>query len=113
MKGKRHKQIERQLAIFISLVCFVAMFAIATPPAEACQCARIKPLEDELRDADLIFSGKALEVDSYIFGKARFQVHQVWKGAAPSLIEISVLYGCMYVYSRGEEYLILTLCKSS
>lgn len=76
-------------------------------PVNACQCAGIAGLSEELERSDTIFAGKAVAVESAIVsGKATFQVSQVWRGAVGAIVTTSNVWDCMSVFRAGEEYLV-------
>jgi hypothetical protein len=83
------------------------MWCLCSWPVYACQCVGVVGLSEELERSDVIFAGKAVEVESaLISGKATFQVSHIWRGALGPIVTTSNVWDCMSVFRVGEEYLV-------
>lgn len=100
----------KRLLSFILLTAFISwLLLLATPTrsASACRCGKISTVEEEMEQADIIFSGRVVAVDSDTMrGKAKFMVSQVWRGSVPPMITTCNLVACVDVFREGEEYLV-------
>ena len=97
----------RTHSFLTALLLVIATFC--PPPLQACECAGVAELEDELERSEVIFAGKALTVDeSLISGSATFEVSRIWRGEIGAVVTTSNTWDCWSVFRVGEEYLVFS-----
>ena len=107
MVGRRHETVVKVIRSYLPEAVVALTWYLCTSTGYACQCAGVVELQEELERSDVIFAGKAIEVDSaLVSGRATFQVSQVWRGAEYPIVTTSNIWDCMSVFRVGEEYLV-------
>ncbi|MGV2940533.1 LPXTG cell wall anchor domain-containing protein [Mesobacillus sp. LC4] len=94
----------------------LSLFLIGSFPAvsNACSCAELPTVAEELERSDAVFSGKVIEikeekVKGYMTKKVLFQVTNTWKGMDESQAIITTGLGggdCGFRFIEGQEYLV-------
>jgi len=82
--------------------------------AFACTCLGIQPLQEAFEGSQVVFSGKAIDLETtnemYPRVVATFDIHTIWKGNITKgpLVLTTGTGGadCGYVFAENEEYLV-------
>lgn len=104
-------------AIFIFMLIGMMIIPISYTPAFACSCTEPPPPAEAFEDADVVFSGKAVEIKKETSNQVssaspmpvKFDVQRVWKGTAEKTITISTALSsasCGYEFEYGKTYLV-------
>ena len=101
------------------LVLLVTLLLLATPaPAYACSCAPPPSPSLERDRADAVFSGTALDVDTFALPlldqsglpvRVTFEVNGVWKGDLSQRVVVRTARdeaACGYDFTVGKDYLV-------
>ncbi|MNI41249.1 hypothetical protein D3C73_954970 [compost metagenome] len=87
--------------IILTMLLFLICISTATPAAHALSCAAPVQPQEELRHAEIVYSGKLITKSN---NKLHFQVSQVWKGSVGSTI---TLKPNMWIdFNLGAEYVV-------
>jgi hypothetical protein len=98
------------------MLSIVATSVIAVSAAFACSCVRFASAETQLRNAEVMFVGRAIETttredNGMTVGVTRFVVERTLKGDARNVqtVEHLTTMGgmCGVVFARGQAYTIL------
>ena len=104
-------------SVLLALLMGLSLAAVGARPAFACSCADV-PLENDIRDADAVFSGEVRSIDEGASagggmmaapGRIQFAVEDSWKGVTAETVDV---YGqgdgvnCYNTFEEGEAYLV-------
>jgi hypothetical protein len=90
---------------------------VGAKPAYACSCA-VVPLEDDIRDADVVFSGEVRSIDEEArvgsgplaaTGRITFAVEDSWKDVTGRAVDVHGQgdgVNCYNTFEEGEAYLV-------
>ncbi|MBW8351559.1 hypothetical protein K0H71_19260 [Bacillus sp. IITD106] len=106
---------KRNYFLLLFFISFILSLGFHPSLANACSCAEIPSVEDELERSKVVFIGKVLSIkqiknsNGYAPYSVLFDVSSVWKG--PKHSEITILTGlgggdCGFEFKEGEEYLV-------
>ncbi len=103
-----------KMRIFLLLVIIVSMLTIETESAYACSCAPPGPLEEELTNATVVFTGKVVDLAESIGGfgpisSADPMKVTFWKGSVSQTTTITTARSgssCGYTFEKGGEYIV-------
>ena len=101
----------------IFAVIFISIILIGSFPSitNACSCAELPSVEEELERSKAVFSGKVIDIrekrslNGYISKLVFFEVTNTWKGVEQSEIIITTGQGggdCGFDFKVGQEYLV-------
>jgi hypothetical protein len=103
-------------SLFLALLLGFSL-VVGAKPAYACSCMDV-PLENDIRDADVVFSGEVRGIDEEASvgdgplaatGRVSFAVEDSWKDVTGQTVEV---YGqgdgvnCYNMFEEGEAYLV-------
>lgn len=96
------------LAIFV----FAALSTTQVQPAYACSCVMPGTPQEEMVNAEAVFSGKVLEIEESGYGyDVTLQVLEAWKGVDETTIQVHTGMGggdCGFNFEEGREYVVYT-----
>ena len=89
----------------------VVVFFFSAIEAFGCTCMGVeRPIENEFKNRDAIFSGKVLKIakTDAINRLVTVKVENSWKGKASKTVTVSTSVSsmCGYTFTKGESYLI-------
>lgn len=94
------------LAIFV----FSALFTAQVQPVYACSCIMPGTPQEEMVNAEAVFSGKVLEIEEVNYGyDVTLEVLEVWKGVDRSIVQVHTGMGggdCGFNFEEGKEYVV-------
>lgn len=108
----RHLNLKFKLIpLAIVILLGFSLSSLVNPPAAlACSCVPPGAPQEHLEKSAAVFSGKAIRVDSRVYGyEVRFDVERIWKGAAERTVTLSTGFGsgdCGYPFREGERYFV-------
>ena len=98
------------------LLGVVVLLLIAQRHTAACSCVSDIPLCESFWNADAVFEGEVVDVDtgkgggtSFLSRRVRFTVDRVWRGDVAGSIEVTTGSGggdCGYGFRKGRKYLV-------
>jgi len=103
-------------SLFLALLLGFSL-VIGAKPAYACSCMDA-PLEDDIRDADVVFSGEVRSFDKEssvgsgplaATGRITFAVEDSWKDVTPQTVDVHGQgdgVNCYNTFEDGEAYLV-------
>lgn len=101
----------------VLLATSLLLVTLDAGPAYACSCMDV-PLENDIRDADVVFSGEVRSIDEEAIvgsgpmaatGRITFAVEDSWKDVTAQTVDV---YGqgdgvnCYNLFEEGEAYLV-------
>jgi hypothetical protein len=96
--------------LLLATVVFSALFTAQVQPAYACSCIMPGTPQEEMVNAEAVFSGKVLEIEEVKDGYAvALQVIESWKGVDGSTIQVHTGMGggdCGFNFEEGKEYMV-------
>jgi hypothetical protein len=107
---------KRADSLFFALLLGLSL-VVGAKPAYACSCADV-PLEDDIRDADVVFSGEVLSIDEdasvgsgplAATGRITLAVEDSWKDATARTADVHGQgdgVNCYNTFEEGEAYLV-------
>jgi len=89
---------------------FAALLAAGTtfaaPVALACDCAG-QDLGQAMKNADVVFTARVIDVSDQHWGEAELKVEQLFKGKAGATVAMVGTGGnCTFRFVKGERYLV-------
>lgn len=94
------------LAIFV----FSALFTAQVQPTYACSCVMPGTPQEEMGNAEAVFSGKVLEIEESGYGyDVTLQVLEAWKGTDEATVQVHTGMGggdCGFNFEEGREYVV-------
>lgn len=110
----------KALKLYLSLIPLLLIGQLFfNQPCSACNCVFPSEPKEALQSADLVFSGKVVEIKSdvwenrqkgeiYDFRKVvRFEVDRIWKGESKSQIIVLTNYStCGFEFKEGKSYFV-------
>lgn len=101
------------------LVSAALLILIAPRPVSACSCVADVPLCESFWNADLVFEGEVVAIESlpgsnstgprFVKRQVRFTVERVWRGNAADSVTVMTGAGggdCGYNFRKGRKYLV-------
>ena len=95
----------------LALFVFAALFTAQAQPAYACSCVRPGTPQEEMENADAVFSGTVTRIeDSTNYGyDVTLEVSEAWKGVEGTSIVVHTGMGggdCGFGFEEGQEYVV-------
>lgn len=116
-RSLKGEEILKKMSLFLLMfVLFSSPFIYGSPiPVQACSCAKLPGVEEELEQSKAVFSGEVINIkekvntSGYRYKSVLLQVHHIWKGVKESQVIISTGLGggdCGFDFAKGQEYLV-------
>lgn len=96
--------------LLLSIFVFSALFTAQVQPAYACSCIMPGTPQEEMGNAEAVFSGRVLEIEETGYGyNVTLEVLEAWKGVDGSTVQVHTGMGggdCGFNFEEGKEYMV-------